>query len=64
MSPAEDALLLLRVVQRHLGSLRGTVTHPHFADGDGGFPAQPCAQQLRNALLDGLDDEVTRRMAT
>jgi hypothetical protein len=25
MSPAEDALLLLRLAERHLGSLRGTL---------------------------------------
>ena len=31
MSPAEDALLLLRLAERHLGSLRGTLDPQPFA---------------------------------
>jgi hypothetical protein len=37
MSPAEDCLLLLRLVERHLGSLKGTLDPAVFADEDLGF---------------------------
>jgi hypothetical protein len=40
MSPAEDALLLLRLAERHLGSLRGTLDPGKFAEEDWGFLAQ------------------------
>jgi hypothetical protein len=60
MSPAEDALLLLRVVQRHLGSLRGTVNNPDFADEDWGFLAQQCVEKLLKALLVLQDMEPPR----
>jgi len=40
MSPAEDALLLLRLAERHLGSLRGTLDPGSFAEEDWGFLAQ------------------------
>lgn len=34
LSPAEDALLLLRLVERHLGSLRGTLVPWTLAEED------------------------------
>ena len=40
MTPDEDALLLLRVVQRHVGSLLGTLNTSDFAEEDWGFLAQ------------------------
>lgn len=65
MSPAEDTLLLLRLVERHLGSLRGTLDPAVFADEDWGFLAQQsllqelaaCGEtvELAPELLD-LDD--------
>ena len=51
MSPAEDARLLLRLVERHLGSLRGTVDPGSFADEDWGFLAQQSLEKLLKALL-------------
>jgi hypothetical protein len=51
MSPAEDALLLLRLVERHLGSLRGTLDPALFADEDWGFLAQQSLEKLLKALL-------------
>ena len=51
MSPAEDALLLLRLVERHLGSLRGTLDPAAFADEDWGFLAQQSLEKLLKALL-------------
>lgn len=51
MSPAEDALLLLRLVDRHLGSLRGTLDPAAFADEDWGFLAQQSLEKLLKALL-------------
>jgi HEPN domain-containing protein len=51
MSPAEDARLLLRLVERHLGSLRGTIDPASFADEDWGFLAQQSLEKLLKALL-------------
>jgi HEPN domain-containing protein len=51
MAPAEDALLLLRLVERHLGSLRGTLDAASFADEDWGFLAQQTLEKLLKALL-------------
>ncbi len=51
MSPAEDALLLLRLAERHLGSLRGTLDPATIADEDWGFLAQQTLEKLLKALL-------------
>ena len=51
MSPAEDALLLLRLAERHLGSLRGTLDPGTFAEEDWGFMAQQTLEKLLKALL-------------
>ncbi|MFW6732708.1 MAG: HEPN domain-containing protein [Synechococcus sp.] len=51
MSPAEDALLLLRLAERHLGSLRGTLDPGTLADEDWGFLAQQTVEKLLKALL-------------
>ena len=46
MAPTEDALLLLRLVERHLGSLRGSLDSHSFADEDWGFLAQQTLEKL------------------
>lgn len=51
MSPAEDALLLLRLATRHLGSLRGTLDAATLAEEDWGFLAQQTLEKLLKALL-------------
>ena len=51
MTPAEDARLLLRLVERHLGSLRGSLAAESFADEDWGFLAQQTLEKLLKALL-------------
>jgi len=51
MSPAEDCLLLLRLVERHLGSLKGTLDPAVFADEDWGFLAQQSLEKLLKARL-------------
>ena len=51
MSPAEDCLLLLRLVERHLGSLKGTLDPAVFADEDWGFLAQQSLEKLLKAQL-------------
>jgi HEPN domain-containing protein len=51
MSPAEDAQLLLRLVERHLGSLRGTLDPATFADEDWGFLAQQSLEKMLKALM-------------
>jgi len=51
MSPAEDALLLLRLAERHLGSLRGTLDPATFADEDWGCLAHQTLEKLLKALL-------------
>jgi len=51
MTPAEDARLLLRLVERHLGSLRGTLDSQSFADEDWGFLAQQTLEKRLKALL-------------
>jgi hypothetical protein len=49
MTPAEDARLLLRLVERHLGSLRGTLDSVGFADEDWGFLAQQTLEKMLKA---------------
>jgi HEPN domain-containing protein len=51
MTPAEDVRLLLRLVERQLGSLRGTLDSVGFADEDWGFLAQQTLEKLLKALL-------------
>jgi len=51
MSPAEDALLLLRLAERHLGSLRGTLDPGTFAEEDWGFLAQQTLEKRLKASL-------------
>jgi HEPN domain-containing protein len=51
MTPAEDARLLLRLVERHLGSLRGSLASESFADEDWGFLAQQTLEKLLKASL-------------
>jgi len=56
MSSAEDALLLLRLAERHLGSLRGTLDPGTLAEEDWGFLAQDpgeAAQGFAGASLPG-----------
>jgi HEPN domain-containing protein len=60
MSPAEDALLLLRLAERHLGSLRGTLDPGTFAEEDWGFLAQQTLEKLLKALLVLLCQEPPR----
>jgi hypothetical protein len=61
MSPAEDALLLLRLAERHLGSLRGTLDPGTFAEEDWGFPGATdpgeAAQGFAGASLPGTAPE-------
>jgi hypothetical protein len=49
MSPAEDALLLLRLAERHLGSLRGTLDPATYAQEDWGFLAQQTLERSHSA---------------
>ena len=51
MTPAEDARLLLRLVECHLGSLRGTLDRAVFVDEDWGFLAQQTLEKPLKALL-------------
>jgi HEPN domain-containing protein len=51
MSPAEVALLLLRLAERRLGSLRGTLDLATIDDEDWGFLAQQSLEKLLKALL-------------
>lgn len=51
MSPTEDALLLMRLVERHLGSLRSSLEQTTFADEDWGFLAQQTLEKLLKAFL-------------
>ena len=50
MSPAEDALLLLAIVRRHLRSLRLTLD-PAYPDEDWGFTAQQAVEKLLKAWI-------------
>ncbi len=50
MSPADDANLLLGLVQRHLRSLRLSL-NPQFADEDWGFTAQQAVEKLLKVLI-------------
>ena len=57
MSPAEDALLLLAIVRRHLRSLRIGLD-PDFPEEDWGFTAQQALEKLLKAwivLADGRE---------
>ena len=51
MTPVDDAQLLLRLVERHLGSLRGTLAAESFADEDWGFRAEQTLEKLLKAML-------------
>jgi len=50
MSPAEDALLLLAIVRRHLRSL-GLTLDPAYPDEDWGFTAQQAVEKLLKAWI-------------
>lgn len=50
MSPAEDALLLLAIVRRHLRSLRLSLD-PAYPDEDWGFTAQQAVEKLIKAWI-------------
>jgi HEPN domain-containing protein len=50
MSPAEDALLLLAIVRRHLRSLRLTLDGA-YPEEDWGFTAQQAAEKLMKAWI-------------
>jgi len=50
MSPADDANLLLGLVQRHLRSLRLSLD-PQFPDEDWGFTAQQAVEKLLKVLI-------------
>lgn len=54
MSPAEDALLWLRLAERHFGSLKGTLDAETFADQDWGFLVQQMLEKLLQALLQAM----------
>ena len=60
MTPAEDARLLLRLVERHLGSLRGSLGSESFADEDWGFLAQQTLEKVLKALLVLNEQELPR----
>jgi HEPN domain-containing protein len=50
MSPAEDALMLLAIVRRHLRSL-GLTLDPAYPDEDWGFTAQQAVEKLLKAWI-------------
>jgi len=50
MSPAEDALLLLAIVRRHLRSL-GLTLDPAYPDEDWGFTAHQAVEKLLKAWI-------------
>lgn len=50
MSPAEDALLLLAIVRRHLRSLRLSLD-PAYPEEDWGFTAQQALEKLLKAWI-------------
>ena len=50
MSPAEDALLLLAIVRRHLRSLRLSLD-PDYPDEDWGFTAQQAVEKCLKAWI-------------
>ena len=50
MSPAEEALLLLAIVRRHLRSL-GLTLDPAYPDEDWGFTAQQAVEKLLKAWI-------------
>ena len=50
ISPAEDALLLLAIVRRHLRSL-GLTLDPAYPDEDWGFTAQQAVEKLLKAWI-------------
>jgi HEPN domain-containing protein len=51
MSPAEDALLLLAIVRRHLRSLGLMTLDPAYPDEDWGFTAQQAVEKLLKAWI-------------
>lgn len=51
MWPAEDALLVLRLAERHLGNLRGTLDLATLEDEDWGFLVQQTLEKRLKALL-------------
>ena len=50
MSPAEDALLLLGLVRRHLRALEQTL-NPNYPDEDWGFTAQQVIEKILKAWI-------------
>ena len=50
MSPAEDALLLLGLVRRHLRALKQTLD-PNYPDEDWGFTAQQVIEKILKAWI-------------
>jgi hypothetical protein len=60
MSPADDALLLLAIVRRHLRGLRLTLD-PSYPDEDWGFTAQQAVEKLLKAWI-VLDDRQPPRV--
>ncbi|MFU8884226.1 MAG: HEPN domain-containing protein [Cyanobacteriota bacterium] len=59
MSPAEDALLLLAIVRRHLRSLELTLD-PAYPDEDWGFTAQQAVEKLLKAWIVLADRQAPR----
>ena len=59
MSPAEDALLLLALVDRHLRSLRIGLD-PAYPDEDWGFTAQQALEKLLKAWIVLADQQAPR----
>jgi HEPN domain-containing protein len=60
MSPAEDALLLLAIVRRHLRGLRIGLD-PNYPDEDWGFTAQQALEKLFKAWIVLADCQPPRR---
>jgi HEPN domain-containing protein len=59
MSPAEDARLLLAIVQRHLRSLRFSLD-PAYPEEDWGFTAQQAVEKLLKAWIVLMDRQPPR----
>ena len=59
MSPAEDALLLLAIVRRHLRSL-GLTLDPAYPEEDWGFTAQQAVEKLLKAWIALADRQPPR----
>ena len=60
MSPAEDALLLLAIVRRHLRGLRVSL-EPAYPDEDWGFTAQQALEKLLKAWIVLADRQPPKR---